>query len=850
MSDRILYFWLYPKPTGDIGRDRNAHTLQLACFLFTLTFGFFEILDLIAGERAELPQLSISVVGLIVAAVLNRAGRSLWAARLAVVSMMLTTIWLVVDAKDGFRSLSMLMFPGLLLLSVMLLDRASYLTVAGIVLLAVASLGIAERHGLTRAVPGVRSLTTFESIFYVDLFLLGYATIGSRIARDAQNNVADLRRSISEFSTANIDLKATAEALRESEQRLFSIYNTVRDVVFHLAVEAEGQFRFLSVNARFLEVTGLSQETVLGKTVNEVIPEPALPIVLGKYREAVEKKTMVSWEETSEYPTGQLTGEVSISPVFDDKGVCTHLVGSVHDITERKRAEAALRESELRYREIFDSFSECIFVLDVTPDGRFRIAGFNPAEEKATGLSSSEVAGKFIDDVLEEDTAQLAIAHYQRCLEVGTVIHYEEDLNLPIGVRHFHTNLIPLRNDAGCIHRIVGCCLDFTDLKRAQEEALARQKLESVGTLAGGIAHDFNNLLGAVQSQAELAIAELDAGSSCRESLKAITAVTTRGSEIVRQLMIYAGKECEPVESADLSTVAEEMLGLLKVSVSKHAVIDADLSHNIPATRASAAQIRQILMNLITNASDAIGDRDGMIRVVTRPVALKGEAATNSSTTLPGGDYAELEVADSGRGMSAETQARLFDPFFSTKSAGRGLGLAVVQGIVRSLGGAIRFTSEPDRGTTFQVLLPCTDTPAGGGGLDAPDIRQLAVTSRGTVLVVEDEHTLRQAVTKMLRRVGLEVFEAADGTSAIDLLRANGREIDAILLDMTLPGASSREIVAEALRANRNVKVILTSAYSQETIAEAMSAPQIRSFIRKPFQFGDLMKALQRSLSA
>jgi PAS domain S-box-containing protein len=835
MTDRTLSFWLYPKPTGDIGRDRNAYTLQLACLLFTLTFGFFEILDLIAGEIADLPQLSISVVGLIAAAVLNRFGRSLWAARLAVLSMMLTAIWLVVDAQDGFRSLSMLTFPGLLLLSVMLLDRVSYLTVAGIILLAVASLGMAERHGLTRAVPGVRSSTTYESIFYVDLVLLGYAAIGCRIARDAQNNVSDLRRSISQLSTANIDLKATAEALRENEQRLSSIYNTVRDVIFHLAVEPEGQFRFVSVNASFLDVTGLSQEAVLGKTVNEVIPEPSLTIVLGKYREAVEKKAMVSWEETSQYPTGQLTGEVSISPVFDDQGVCTHLVGSVHDLTERKRAEVALRESELRYREVFDNFSECIFVLDVTPDGRFRIAGFNPAEEKATGLSNSEVAGKFIDDVLVESTAQRAIAHYQRCLEVGTVIHYDEDLNLPIGVRYFHTNLIPLRNDAGRIHRIVGCCLDFTDLKRAQEEALARQKLESVGTLASGIAHDFNNLLGAVMAQADLALAEYASGASPKEPLKTIQNVALRGSEIVQQLMIYAGNEREVLELVNVSWVVEEMLNLLKVSVSKHAVLEADLAEGLAAIQGRAAQLRQIVMNLVTNASEAIGDRDGIIRLTTR------------SVTVPEGDCVELAVSDTGAGMPPEMQARVFDPFFTTKSAGRGLGLPVVHGIVRSLGGGIQIASEPGTGTTVRILLPSAETtddtiidPVSSG--DEPPAPQ---PHRFTVLVVEDEDPLRQAVVKMLRREGFEVYEAPHGSAAIDRLRADGGKVDLILLDMTIPGASPAEVIAEAARVRPHIKVIVTSAYSREMIMDKMRASQIYGFIRKPFRLAELTKMLQ-----
>jgi PAS domain S-box-containing protein len=255
----------------------------------------------------------------------------------------------------------------------------------------------------------------------------------------------------------------------------------------------------------------------------------------------------------------------------------------------------------------------------------------------------------------------------------------------------------------------LGMIENITEVKRTQDEALARQKLESVGTLAGGIAHDFNNLLGGVLAQSELAMAELDAGSSCKEELKAIRDVAIRGSEIVRQLMIYAGKESEVVGRVDLSKIVEQMLALLKVSVSKHAVMIADLAQDLPPTPASPAQLRQIVMNLITNASDAIGDRDGVIRVVTRRVTMGGESAAVSES-LPEGEYLELEVSDTGSGMSLETQGRVFDPFFTTKSAGHGLGLAVVSGIVRSLGGRIRITSEPGKGSAFQVLLPCAET--------------------------------------------------------------------------------------------------------------------------------------------
>jgi CheY-like chemotaxis protein len=284
------------------------------------------------------------------------------------------------------------------------------------------------------------------------------------------------------------------------------------------------------------------------------------------------------------------------------------------------------------------------------------------------------------------------------------------------------------------------------------------------------------------------------------------------------------------------------------VSVTKHVVIRANLDQDLPAIRASAAQLRQIVMNLITNASDAIGDREGIIRVNTRPVTLKGEPAASASGTLPDGDYVQLEVSDTGCGMSPETQAKVFDPFFTTRASGRGMGLAVVQGIVRSLAGAIRVTSELGKGTIFQILLPSAERAAHANGLE--DIGGMAVvpTQHGTVLVVEDEDHLRQPIVKMLRKTGFDVFEAADGASAIARLRSDGDRVDVILLDLTIPGASHCEVIAEAARAKPNIGVILTSAYSQETISDEVSQLPIRGFIRKPFRFQDLLNTLRNAL--
>jgi signal transduction histidine kinase/CheY-like chemotaxis protein len=536
------------------------------------------------------------------------------------------------------------------------------------------------------------------------------------------------------------------------------------------------------------------------------------------------------------------------------------------EVAQHIEAEAALRESEERYRNLAERLRESEAFL------RESEAHLKNAERLAHighwhwDLRSNQVAGSeemyrifgkqenytpthegFLQDLVPRDKERVESA-IRDSIANKTGHSMEYQVVLPNrDVRTISCIWEVSLDKEGLPERLFGTCQDITDLRRAQEEALARQKLESVGTLASGIAHDFNNLLGAVRAQADLAAAELEAGSSCKEELKAIGEVAMRGSEIVRQLMIYAGKESEVVGVVDISKIVEEMLPLIRVSVSKHAVLNADLGQNLPAIRASGAQLRQIVMNLVTNASDALGDRDGVIRVTTRHLITSATVPESMSE----GDYLVLEVSDTGCGMSSETRARVFDPFFTTKSAGHGLGLAVVDGIIRGLRGAIHVTSELGKGTTFQILLPSVESTGEATSHALPTIEKLESSSiQASILIVEDEDALRRPVAKMLRSAGFQILEAADGSSAIDLLRAAVDKIDMILLDLTIPGASSAEVVAEAARTRPDIRVILTSAYCQEMLTAPLSAAQVRGFIRKPFQVGDLVKTLRRAASA
>jgi CheY-like chemotaxis protein/two-component sensor histidine kinase len=380
-------------------------------------------------------------------------------------------------------------------------------------------------------------------------------------------------------------------------------------------------------------------------------------------------------------------------------------------------------------------------------------------------------------------------------------------------------------------------------MRRAQEEVFAKQKLETLGGLANGIAHDVNNLLGGVVAQAELALSELQSGSSPIDEIQSIRDVAMRGSEIVRELMIYAGTDTQELAPLDLSTVVEEMLGFLKVSVSKRVIIQTELARDLPQVKANSARISQLLLNLVGNASESIGDREGFIRVATQRVAATG--ATGGFSPSIQGDSVRLEISDSGRGMPTEIQSRAFEPFFSTKSRGRGLGLAVVDGIVRSLGGAVQLESAPEKGTSIRITLPCVvaDSHSDGATTSPPVEPQRIAPS---VLIVEDEGPLRGAVSKMLGKAGFPVIEAADGTTALNLIRDRQCTIDILILDISIPGASSSEIFREASRSRPELPIIVTSAYAEDVAAASLQAEVLR-FLRKPYRLNDLLSLIRQA---
>ena len=368
---------------------------------------------------------------------------------------------------------------------------------------------------------------------------------------------------------------------------------------------------------------------------------------------------------------------------------------------------------------------------------------------------------------------------------------------------------------------------DITERKWAEEKRLQMerqmqqtQKLESLGVLAGGIAHDFNNLLTIILGNASLALDEMPSLSPARDSLKAIEATSLRAAELCRQMLAYSGKGRFVIENIRMNDLIGEMISLLKASISKKAILNLNLKEPLPPLRGDPSQIRQVLMNLVFNASEAIGEHGGVITISTGMMECSNEDISEIylDDNLTEGLYVWLEVSDTGCGMDHETQRRIFEPFFTTKFTGRGLGLSAVLGIVRGHKGALKVYSEPGRGTTIKVLFPAAESDRPLVPQSSSNIQHSDWKGAGTVLLVDDEESVRNLGNRMLERLGFKVLIAVDGQQALETFRELHNEIVLVILDLTMPYMDGEETFRELRRIDQKVRVIMSSGYTESEI--------------------------------
>jgi PAS domain S-box-containing protein len=409
--------------------------------------------------------------------------------------------------------------------------------------------------------------------------------------------------------------------------------------------------------------------------------------------------------------------------------------------------------------------------------------------------------------------------------------------------------LNPLETPEGLC--VLAAVIDISARKRMEEEQRElqnrmqhAQKLESLGVLAGGIAHDFNNLLMAIMGNADLALMRMSNESPARVNVEHIDAAAKRAADLTRQMLAYSGKGKFQLLQINLSKAVQEMAHLLQVSVSKKAVLRYNFAPNLPTIEADPAQVSQIVMNLITNASDAIGEKSGVITISTGITHLDQDyLKTCILDDIKDGPYAYVEVSDTGIGMSPETRERIFEPFFTTKFTGRGLGLAAIMGIVRGHKGTVRVYSELGRGTTFKVLFPTSGKAVQPNNQPDGDWQ-----GSGTVLVIDDEESVRGVSRMILEEFGFSVLTAEDGLRGLDTYRAHTDSIRLVLLDMTMPHLNGEETFRELRRVRPDVKVILSSGFSEQEATMQFAGKGLAGFLQKPYRAAQLLETVRAVL--
>ena len=660
--------------------------------------------------------------------------------------------------------------------------------------------------------------------------------------------------------------RAAEEALRNSELKYRTMAESISDIVW--TTDMENRFTYVSP----------SVEHILGYTVEEALASKSTKVLVPESEARLKTQAKAAIERAAqggdvwvtqtpqEYHHFHKQGhvvpcEVTCKLLLDEHGIPTGLIGVTRDITERKRIEESLRASEEKYRTMAESISDVVWMTDI--EGY--VSYCNRATERVLGYTPGELAGVHMRQILTESAFDRARATIRESLD--QLSQGERSNDPPQEYDHVHKDgtIVPCEvvsrlifDETGAPVAMVGVSRDARERKRADAERRrleARmqqaQKLESMGILAGGIAHDFNNILVGILGNADLALEELSVGSPSRAYLHQINLSAKRAADLVRQMLAYSGKGKFVIEQINLNELVLEMVHLLDASLDRKVHLAFELGNDLPAVEGDASQLRQVFMNLAINAAESISGSNGMVTISTWEEDFDPRKIQESrfEQEIEPGRYVALEVKDTGCGMSQETLRRIFDPFFSTKFTGRGLGLSAVLGIVRGHRSAIAVESNPGEGTSFRVYFPALNIPASALVKTPTEDRRPNWRGSGKILVVDDEATVLVVAQRILEHLGFDVLLAENGKQAIDVFRENADEIKVVLLDLTMPHMGGEETFDALRRIRPDVPVVLSSGYPEERAKAGFRAEDLAGYVQKPYTINALAGAIQARFS-
>lgn len=680
-------------------------------------------------------------------------------------------------------------------------------------------------------------------------FILVSGTIGEDLAVEAIKQGASdylLKDRLGRLGTAvsqaikdcrlRRERKEAEIALALSESRYRLLVEQAADGIF--TVTSAG--RYSDVNARGLEMLHYSREEFLRLNLGDLISEEEKPRLAEEVACLRQGQTRVSEFKIRRRDGTWFDAEISARALPDGQ-----LLGIVRDLTERRRAEQVLRESEERFRQLAENIHEVFWISD---SEKRTILYVSPAYETIWGRSCEGLirnASDWLEAIHPDDRAGVTAA-------LGKQLRgdYDEVFRVvrPDGtIRWVRDKAFPIRDRAGNVYRIVGTAEDITENRKLEAQFLQAQKMEAIGTLAGGIAHDFNNILSAITGYTELIKMQVGSDPQVSSYLQALQQASTRAAALVRQILAFSRRGNQERRPIQLRSVVEESLKLLRATIPVTIAFDVKLDDHLPPVLADGTQIHQVMMNLGTNASHAMRERTGRltVRLELREIT---ERFARTTTRLRAGPHVCLSVADNGHGMSPEIMARMYEPFFTTKAPGEGtgLGLAVLHGVMQSHHGDVVVKSMQGEGTVFELYFPAHLLPQ--EALAAQEDVEIPRGRGERVLFVDDESPIMIVGRLMLEQIGYKVHGDTDPAAMLALIRANPAAYDLVITDLTMPEMTGLDFASQLLAIRPDLPIILTTGYNSTLTIERVKAHGIREMLLKPLSMHSLGQAVRRSL--